>query len=101
MLPSKNLITEIEVINPDATEIDIGKILKGTSGNFKLSNNIIKLDIRMDDAGIKAMKELLNKAQGKHFRTDSLGTDCLKTYLKHLIVEKIYQKKHRKKKFRQ
>ena len=88
MLPSKNLITEIEVINPDVTEIDIGKILKGTSGNFKLSNNIIKLDIRMDDAGIKAMKELLNKAQGKHFRTDSLGTDCLKTCLKHLIVEK-------------
>ena len=88
MLPSKNLITEIEVINPDVTEIDIGNILKGTSGNFKLSNNIIKLDIRMDDAGIKAMKELLNKAQGKHFRTDSLGTDCLKTCLKHLIVEK-------------
>ena len=88
ILPSKNLITEIEVINPDVTEIDIGKILKGTSGNFKLSNNIIKLDIRMDDAGIKAMKELLNKAQGKHFRTDSLGTDCLKTCLKHLIVEK-------------
>lgn len=88
MLPSKNLITEIEVINPDATEIDIGNILKGTSGNFKLSNNIIKLDIRMDDTGIKAMKELLNKAQGKHFRTDSLGTDCLKTCLKHLIVEK-------------
>ena len=88
MLPSKNLITEIEVINPDVTEIDIGNILKGTSGNFKLSNNIIKLDIRMDDAGIKAMKELLNKAQGKHFRTDSLGTDCLKTYLKHLVVEK-------------
>lgn len=88
MLPSKNLITEIEVINPDVTEIDIGNILKGTSGNFKLSNNIIKLDIRMDDAGIKAMKELLNKAQGKHFRTDSLGTDCLKTCLKHLVVEK-------------
>lgn len=88
MLPSKNLITEIEVINPDVTEIDIGNILKGTSGNFKLSNNIIKLDIRMDDTGIKAMKELLNKAQGKHFRTDSLGTDCLKTCLKHLIVEK-------------
>lgn len=88
MLPSKNLITEIEIINPDVTEIDIGNILKGTSGNFKLSNNIIKLDIRMDDAGIKAMKELLNKAQGKHFRTDSLGTDCLKTCLKHLIVEK-------------
>lgn len=88
MLPSKNLITEIEVINPDVTEIDIGNILKGTSGNFKLSNNIIKLDIRMDDAGIKAMKELLNKTQGKHFRTDSLGTDCLKTCLKHLIVEK-------------
>lgn len=88
MLPSKNLITEIEIINPDVTEIDIGNILKGTSGNFKLSNNIIKLDIRMDDAGIKAMKELLNKAQGKHFRADSLGTDCLKTYLKHLIVEK-------------
>lgn len=88
ILPSKNLITEIEVINPDVTEIDIGKILKGTSGNFKLSNNIIKLDIRMDDAGIKAMKELLNKAQGKHFRTDSFGTDCMKTYLKHLIVEK-------------
>ena len=88
ILPSKNLITEIEVINPDVTEIDIGKILKGTSGNFKLSNNIIKLNIRMDDAGIKAMKELLNKAQGKHFRTDSLGTDCLKTCLKHLIVEK-------------
>ena len=42
----------------------------------------------MDDTGIKAMKELLNKAQGKHFRTDSLGTDCLKTCLKHLIVEK-------------
>ena len=88
MLPSKNLITEIEVINPDVTEIDIGNILKGTSGNFKLSNNIIKLDIRMDNTGIKAMKELLNKAQGKHFRTDSLGTDCLKTCLKHLIVEK-------------
>lgn len=88
MLPSKNLITEIEVINPDVIEIDIGNILKGTSGNFKLSNNIIKLDIRMDDAGIKAMKELLNKAQGKHFRTDSLGTDCLKTCLKHLVVEK-------------
>ena len=88
MLPSKNLITEIEVINPDVTEIDIGNILKGTSGNFKLSNNIIKLDIRMDDAGIKAMKELLNKAQGKHFRTDSFGTDCMKAYLKHLIVEK-------------
>ena len=87
MLPSKNLITEIEVINPDVTEIDIGNILKGTSGNFKLSNNIIKLDIRMDDAGIKAMKELLNKAQGKHFRTDSLGTDCLKTCLKHLVVK--------------
>ena len=88
MLPSKNLITEIEIKNPDVTKIDIGNILKGTSGNFKLSNNIIKLDIRMDDAGIKAMKELLNKAQGKHFRTDSLGTDCLKTYLKHLVVEK-------------
>ena len=72
MLPSKNLITEIEVINPDVTEIDIGNILKGTSGNFKLSNNIIKLDIRMDDAGIKAMKELLNKAKGKHFHTNSL-----------------------------
>ena len=88
MLPSKNLITEIEVINPDVTEIDIGNILKGTSGNFKLSNNIIKLDIRMDDAGIKAMKELLNKAQGKHFHTNSLGTDCMKAYLKHLVVEK-------------
>ena len=88
IMPSKNLITEIEIINPDVTKIDIGNILKGTSGNFKLSNNIIKLDIRMDDTGIKAMKELLNKAQGKHFRTDSLGTDCLKTCLKHLIVEK-------------
>ena len=88
IMPSKNLITEIEIINPDVTKIDISNILKGTSGNFKLSNNIIKLDIRMDDAGIKAMKELLNKAQGKHFRTDSLGTDCLKTCLKHLIVEK-------------
>lgn len=88
MLPSKNLITEIEIKNPDVTKIDIGNILKGTSGNFKLSNNIIKLDLRMDDAGIKAMKELLNKAQGKHFRTDSFGTDCMKAYLKHLIVEK-------------
>lgn len=87
MLPSKNLITEIEIKNPDVTKIDIGNILKGTSGNFKLSNNIIKLDIRMDDAGIKAMKELLNKAQGKRFRTDSFGTDCMKAYLKHLIVE--------------
>ena len=88
IMPSKNLVTEIEIINPNVTKIDIGNILKGTSGNFKLSNNIIKLDIRMDDAGLKAMKELLNKAQGKHFRTDSLGTDCLKTCLKHLIVEK-------------
>ena len=88
IMPSKNLITEIEIINPDVTKIDIGNILKGTSGNFKLSNNIIKLDIRMDDAGIKAMKELLNKAQGKHFHTNSLGTDCMKAYLKHLIVEK-------------
>ena len=88
IMPSKNLITEIEIINPDVTKIDIGNILKGTSGNFKLSNNIIKLDIRMDDAGIKAMKELLNKAQGKHFHTNSLGTDCMKTYLKHLVVEK-------------
>lgn len=88
IMPSKNLITEIEVINPDVTKIDIGNILKGTSGNFKLSNNIIKLDIRMDDAGIKAMKELLNKAQGKHFHTNSLGTDCMKAYLKHLVVEK-------------
>lgn len=87
-MPSKNLITEIEIINPDVTKIDIGNILKGTSGNFKLSNNIIKLDIRMDDAGIKAMKELLNKAQGKHFHTASLGTDCMKAYLKHLVVEK-------------
>lgn len=100
IMPSKNLITEIEIINPDVTKIDIGNILKGTSGNFKLSNNIINLDIRMDDAGIKAMKELLNKAQGKHFHTASLGTDCMKAYLKHLVVEKIYQKKHRKKKFR-
>ena len=98
MLPSKNLITEIEIKNPDVTKIDIGNILKGTSGNFKLSNNIIKLDIRMDDAGIKAMKELLNKAQGKHFRTDSLGTDCLKTYLKHLIVEKNLPKETREEK---
>lgn len=88
IMPSKNLITEIEIINPDVTKIDIGNILKGTSGNFKLSNNIIKLDIRMDDAGIKAMKELLNKAQGKHFHTNSLGTDCMKAYLKHLVVEK-------------
>ena len=88
IMPSKNLVTEIEIINPDVTKIDIGNILKGTSGNFKLSNNIIKLDIRMDDAGIKAMKELLNKAQGKHFHTNSLGTDCMKAYLKHLIVEK-------------
>lgn len=88
IMPSKNLITEIEIINPDVTKIDIGNILKGTSGNFKLSNNIIKLDIRMDDAGIKAMKELLNKAQGKHFHTASLGTDCMKAYLKHLVVEK-------------
>ena len=88
IMPSKNLVTEIEIINPDVTKIDIGNILKGTSGNFKLSNNIIKLDIRMDDAGIKAMKELLNKAQGKHFHTASLGTDCMKAYLKHLIVEK-------------
>ena len=88
IMPSKNLITEIEIINPDVTKIDIGNILKGTSGNFKLSNNVIKLDIRMDDAGIKAMKELLNKAQGKHFHTASLGTDCMKAYLKHLIVEK-------------
>ena len=88
IMPSKNLITEIEIINPDVTKIDIGNILKGTSGNFKLSNNIVKLDIRMDDAGIKAMKELLNKAQGKHFHTNSLGTDCMKAYLKHLVVEK-------------
>lgn len=88
IMPSKNLVTEIEIINPDVTKIDIGNILKGTSGNFKLSNNIIKLDIRMDDAGIKAMKELLNKAQGKHFHTNSLGTDCMKAYLKHLVVEK-------------
>lgn len=88
IMPSKNLITEIEIINPNVTKIDIGNILKGTSGNFKLSNNIIKLDIRMDDAGIKAMKELLNKAQGKHFHTNSLGTDCMKAYLKHLVVEK-------------
>ena len=88
IMPSKNLITEIEIINPDVTKIDIGNILKGPSGNFKLSNNIIKLDIRMDDAGIKAMKELLNKAQGKHFHTNSLGTDCMKAYLKHLVVEK-------------
>ena len=88
IMPSKNLITEIEIINPDVTKIDIGNILKGTSGNFKLSNNVIKLDIRMDDAGIKAMKELLNKAQGKHFHTASLETDCMKAYLKHLIVEK-------------
>lgn len=88
IMPSKNLVTEIEIINPDVTKIDISNILKGTSGNFKLSNNIIKLDIRMDDAGIKAMKELLNKAQGKHFHTNSLGTDCMKTYLKHLVVEK-------------
>lgn len=88
IMPSKNLITEIEIINPDVTKIDIGNILKGTSGNFKLSNNVIKLDIRMDDAGIKAMKELLNKAQGKHFHTASLGTDCMKAYLKHLVVEK-------------
>lgn len=88
IMPSNNLITEIEIINPDVTKIDIGNILKGTSGNFKLSNNIIKLDIRMDDAGIKAMKELLNKAQGKHFHTASLGTDCMKAYLKHLVVEK-------------
>lgn len=87
IMPSKNLITEIEIINPDVTKIDIGNILKGTSGNFKLSNNIIKLDIRMDDAGIKAMKELLNKAQGKHFHTASLGTDCMKAYLKHLVVK--------------
>ena len=88
IMPSKNLVTEIEIINPDVTKIDIGNILKGTSGNFKLSNNIIKLDIRMDDAGIKAMKELLNKAQGKHFHTAALGTDCMKAYLKHLVVEK-------------
>lgn len=88
IMPSKNLVTEIEIINPNVTKIDIGNILKGTSGNFKLSNNIIKLDIRMDDAGIKAMKELLNKAQGKHFHTASLGTDCMKAYLKYLIVEK-------------
>ena len=88
IMPSKNLITEIEIMNPDVTKIDIGNILKGTSGNFKLSNNVIKLDIRMDDAGIKAMKELLNKAQGKHFHTASLGTDCMKAYLKHLVVEK-------------
>lgn len=88
IMRSKNLVTEIEIINPDVTKIDIGNILKGTSGNFKLSNNIIKLDIRMDDAGIKAMKELLNKAQGKRFHTNSLGTDCMKAYLKHLVVEK-------------
>lgn len=88
IMPSKNLVTEIEIINPNVTKIDIGNILKGTSGNFKLSNNVIKLDIRMDDAGIKAMKELLNKAQGKHFHTASLGTDCMKAYLKHLVVEK-------------
>lgn len=88
IMPSKNLVTEIEIINPNVTKIDIGNILKGTSGNFKLSNNIIKLDIRMDDAGIKAMKELLNKAQGRHFHTASLGTDCMKAYLKHLVVEK-------------
>lgn len=88
IMPSKNLVTEIEIINPDVTKIDIGNILKGTSGNFKLSNNIIKLDIRMDDAGIKAMKELLNKAQGRHFHIASLGIDCMKTYLKHLVVEK-------------
>lgn len=88
IMPSKNLVTEIEIINPNVTKIDIGNILKGTSGNFKLSNNIIKLNIRMDDAGIKAMKELLNKAQGKHFHTASLGTDCMKAYLKHLVVEK-------------
>lgn len=87
IMPSKNLVTEIEIINPDVTKIDIGNILKGTSGNFKLSNNIIKLDIRMDDAGIKAMKELLNKAQGRHFHTASLGTDCMKAYLKHLVVK--------------
>ena len=87
IMPSKNLITEIEIINPNVTKIDIGNILKGTSGNFKLSNNIIKLDIRMDDAGIKAMKELLNKAQGKHFHTASLGTDCMKAYLKHLVIK--------------
>lgn len=87
IMPSKNLITEIEIINPDVTKIDIGNILKGTSGNFKLSNNIIKLDIRMDDAGIKAMKELLNKAQGRHFHTASLGTDCMKAYLKHLVIK--------------
>ena len=98
MLPSKNLITEIEIKNPDVTKIDIGNILKGTSGNFKLSNNIIKLDIRMDDAGIKAMKELLNKAQGKRFRTDSFGTDCMKAYLKHLIVEKNLPKETQKEK---
>lgn len=88
IMSSKNLVTEIEIINPNVTKIDIGNILKGTSGNFKLSNNIIKLDIRMDDTGIKAMKELLNKAQGKHFHTASLGTDCMKAYLKHLVVEK-------------
>lgn len=87
IMNSKNLITEIEIINPDIQEIDISNILKGTSGNFKLSNNIIKLDIRMDDAGIKAMKELLNKTQGKHFHTSSLGTDCMKIYLKHLIIK--------------
>ena len=87
IMPSKNLVTEIEIINPNVTKIDIGNILKGTSGNFKLSNNIIKLNIRMDDAGIKAMKELLNKAQGKHFHTASLGTDCMKAYLKHLVVK--------------
>ena len=87
IMPSKNLVTEIEIINPNVTKIDIGNILKGTSGNFKLSNNIIKLDIRMDDAGIKAMKELLNKAQGKHFHTASLGTDCMKAYLKHLVIK--------------
>lgn len=88
IMTSKNLITEIEIINPNVTKIDIGNILKGTSGNFKLSNNIIKLNIRMDDAGIRAMKELLNKAQGRHFHTASLGTDCMKAYLKHLVVEK-------------
>lgn len=98
IMPSKNLVTEIEIINPDVTKIDIGNILKGTSGNFKLSNNIIKLDIRMDDAGIKAMKELLNKAQGKHFHTASLGTDCMKAYLKHLVVEKNLPKETQKEK---
>lgn len=87
IMNSKNLITEIEIITPDIQEIDISNILKGTSGNFKLSNNIIKLDIRMDDTGIKAMKELLNKTQGKHFHTSSLGTDCMKIYLKHLIIK--------------